>query len=74
MFGSALLGNLESAGSSNETLSGIWIPSLIYPTFPPFLVDVRHNHSYLICQQASDGGKIDSIVRIDFDMFGFSRL
>ena len=27
---------------------GIWVPSLIYPTFPPFLVDMGHNHSHFI--------------------------
>jgi len=33
--------------TQNLNALSIWVPSLIYPTFPPFLVDVRHNHSYL---------------------------
>jgi hypothetical protein len=32
---------------------GLWVPSLIYHLFPPFLVDVGHNHSQLITQQSS---------------------
>jgi len=28
--------------------SGIWVSSLIYLTFPLFLIDVKHNHSHLI--------------------------
>ena len=31
--------------TQNLKASGIWVPSLIYPMFLPFLADVGHNRS-----------------------------
>jgi len=38
--------------TQNLKAMSLCVPSLIYPLFPPFLVDVRHNHSHLITQQS----------------------
>jgi len=34
--------------TQNLKAMGLWVPSVIYPLFSPFLVDVGHNHSHLI--------------------------
>ena len=38
--------------TQNLKAMGLWVPSLIYPLFPPFLVNVGHNHSHLITQHS----------------------
>jgi len=38
--------------TQNFKAMGLWVPFLIYPLFPPFLVDMGHNHSHLITQQS----------------------
>jgi len=45
---------------------GLWVPSLIYPLFPPFIVDVGHNHSHLITQQSHLVGKGLIVIIVEF--------
>jgi len=37
--------------TQNLKAMSLWVPSLIYPLFPPFIADMGHNHSHLITQE-----------------------
>jgi len=50
---------------------GLWVSSLIYPTFAPFLVDVGHYHSQLFSNSGNGEDEFSSLVaKMDHGMHG----
>jgi len=60
--------------TQNLKTMGLWVSFLIYPLFPPFIVDVEHNHSHLITQQIACWLHIRSLMNWDTMTNNFTSL